>query len=212
STAPSESLACWPNSTRSAFSRSSAFASTLLVATRSEPAIASSLTSTARSAPMASALRSESAAFSGPIETTTTSVSESPLSRSASSTAFASKWLSAPSPERSSRFVPGSRREWPSGTCFTQTAIFMTRAMVPAGASLHALLQREHVGHEHLADLVRPGRPHRPLALIPRGERELLVPVEGVEQMVEIGEPDVHVAVGVVRDRMLDEHGLDVVP
>ena len=63
----------------------------LLVATRSDPASASSLTSTARSAPIASALRSESAAFSGPIDTTTTSVSESPFRRSASSTAFASK-------------------------------------------------------------------------------------------------------------------------
>ena len=38
STAPSESDACWPNSTRSAPSRSSAFASTALVATRSDPA------------------------------------------------------------------------------------------------------------------------------------------------------------------------------
>ena len=40
----------------------------------------------------------------------------------------------------------------------------------------------------------------------------MLVPVEGTEQVVQVGEPDVHVAVGVVRDRMLDQHGLDVVP
>ena len=99
----------------------------MLVATRSEPAAASSLTSTARSAPIASALRSESAAFSGPIDTTTTSVSDSPFRRNASSTAFVSKRLSAPSPERSSRFEPGSIRAEPSGTCFTQTAIFISR-------------------------------------------------------------------------------------
>ncbi len=44
--------------------------------------------------------------------------------------AFASKWLSAPSPERSSRFVAGSRRDGPSGTCFTQTAIFIPGGML----------------------------------------------------------------------------------
>src|SRR5579862_2143115 len=121
-TAPSASEACCPKRTRSAFSRASAPASTVLVATRSEPAAASSETSTARSAPIASAFRSESAAFAGPIETATTS--PSPFSRSASSTAFASKWLSAPSPDRSRRFEPGSIRPAPSGTCLMQTAIF----------------------------------------------------------------------------------------
>ena len=44
STAPSESAACCPKRTRSGLSRSSAFASARLVATRSEPASASSAT------------------------------------------------------------------------------------------------------------------------------------------------------------------------
>ena len=98
------------------------------MATRSEPAAASSETRTARSAPIASALRSELSARSGPIETTTTSPSPvASFSRSASSTAFASNAFSAPSPERSSRFVPGSIRlcAVASGTSFTQTAIFI---------------------------------------------------------------------------------------
>ena len=64
-----------PKRTRSACSRSSAFASTWLVPRRSEPAAASSETSTARSAPIASALRSDSIAFSGPSDTSTTSPS-----------------------------------------------------------------------------------------------------------------------------------------
>ena len=99
------------------------------MATRSEPATAASVTSTARSAPIASALRSDSIAFSGPTETTTTSPPRASLMRSASSTAFTSVALSAPSPVRSSRFVAGSMRRVAvaSGTCFTQTAIFIAR-------------------------------------------------------------------------------------
>ena len=94
---------------------------------RSDPAAASSETSTARSAPIASALRSESTAFSGPSETRTTSPPCASLIRSASSTAFKSIGLSAASPERSSRFVAGSIRlcTVASGTCLTQTAIFI---------------------------------------------------------------------------------------
>ena len=130
STAPSESLDCCPKRTRSAPSFSSAAASAREVATRSEPAAASSVISTARSAPMASALRSESSAPAGPIDTRTTSPSPpASFSFSASSTACESKWLSAPSPERSSLFVPGSMRLWTaaSGTSLTQTAIFIGR-------------------------------------------------------------------------------------
>ena len=99
-----------------------------LVATRSEPAAASSAINTARSAPIASALRSELTARSGPIETITTSPSPvASFSRSASSTAFASNAFSAPSPERSRRFVAASIRlcAVASGTSFTQTAIFI---------------------------------------------------------------------------------------
>ena len=76
---------------------------------------------------MASALRSESTAFAGPSDTSTTSPPCASLMRSASSTAFRSVGLSAASPERSSRFVAGSIRLWTvaSGTCLTQTAIFI---------------------------------------------------------------------------------------
>ena len=98
------------------------------MATRSEPAAPPSETRTARSAPIASALRSELTARSGPIETITTSPSPvASFSRSASSTALASNAFSAPSPERSSRFVPGSIRlcAVASGTSLTQTAIFI---------------------------------------------------------------------------------------
>ena len=77
---------------------------------------------------IASALRRELSARSGPIETTTTSPSPvDALSRNASSTAFASNAFSAPSPERSRRLLPGSIRlcAVASGTSFTQTAIFI---------------------------------------------------------------------------------------
>ena len=105
-----------------------------LVATRSEPAAASSVTSTSRSAPIASALRSDSAAPLGPIERTTTSVSASPsFTGSASSSACVSKSFSAPSPLRSRRSDEGSIRfgAAASGTSFTQTAIF-TAASIAA--------------------------------------------------------------------------------
>jgi len=48
------------------------------------------------------------------------------LIRRASSTALTSVAFNAPSPDRSSRFVPASRRrtDVASGTCFTHTAIF----------------------------------------------------------------------------------------
>ena len=84
--------------------------------------------STARSAPIASAFRSASIARSGPIETTTTSPSpDASLSFNASSTGYVSHSEIVSSPERSSRFVEGSRCRWEaaSGTAFTQTAIFM---------------------------------------------------------------------------------------
>src|SRR5207248_11372663 len=64
-----------PLSLHDALPISSARASTYEVATRSDPAAPGSLTSSARSAPMASALRIPSSAFSGPSETSTTSPS-----------------------------------------------------------------------------------------------------------------------------------------
>ena len=63
-TAPSESDDCCPKSTRSALLALERLASTALVATRSEPAAPSSVTRTARSAPIASAFRSELSARS----------------------------------------------------------------------------------------------------------------------------------------------------
>ena len=59
------------------------------------------------------------------------------FSFSASSTAFASKGFSAPSPERSSRFVDGSirRAAVASGTYLTQTAIFIARRDSTEGGS-----------------------------------------------------------------------------
>ena len=97
------------------------------MATRSEPSAASSVTSTERSAPIASARRSDSVAFAGPSVTRTTSPSPASLMRKASSTACTSKALRAPSTERSRRFVCGSIRFGApaSGTCFTHTAIFI---------------------------------------------------------------------------------------
>ena len=108
------------------------------MATRSEPAAASSETSTTRSAPIASARRIASSAFSGPTETITTSASPAAsFSFSASSTAFASNGFSAPSPERSSRLVEGSIRRVAvaSGTYLAQTAIFMPGGTLPRAGS-----------------------------------------------------------------------------
>ena len=123
---------------RSAASRSSAPASARVLPRRSEPPAAASDTRTARSAPMASALRSESTAFSGPSDTSTTSPPWASLIRSASSTAFRSVGLRVASPERSSRFVDGSIRlcTVASGTCFTQTAIFIGADSIGAETSL----------------------------------------------------------------------------
>ena len=91
----------------------------------------SSLTRSARSAPIASALRIASIARAGPIDTSTTSPSPAlSLIRSASSTAFASNGFRPASPERSSRFDAGSIRFGTASSglnvppALTQTAIF----------------------------------------------------------------------------------------
>ena len=128
--APSPSADCCPKRTRSALSRPSAPASARAVVTRSPPSKPGSLTSTERSAPIASVLRTASAAPGGPSDTTTTSPSPAASrTRSASSTGWRSKSESARSPERSSRPVDGSslRPVAASGTAFTQTAIFIDR-------------------------------------------------------------------------------------
>jgi hypothetical protein len=85
-------------------------------------------------------LRSASSAFCGPSETSTTSPSPvDSFTFSASSIAFASNALSAASPERSSLFVPASIRfACASGTCFTQTAIFIAPDSNEAGRARRA--------------------------------------------------------------------------
>src|SRR3954452_25434595 len=91
---------------------------------------------------MASAFRSASIAFSGPIETMTTSPSpDASRSLSASSTAYVSKSEMASSTERSRRFVavPMRRPAAASGTALTQTAIFM-RARLYLGVAIAALV------------------------------------------------------------------------
>ena len=79
---------------------------------------------------MASALRSESSAPAGPIDTRTTSPSPSPSFRlQGLFDGLRVEVVESPSPERSSLFVPGSMRllTAASGTSLTQTAIFIGR-------------------------------------------------------------------------------------
>ncbi len=68
--------------------------------------------------------------------------------RRASSTAFRSVGLSAASPERSSRFVPGSIRlcTVASGTCLTQTAIFIGEDSIRALRSVDAATAESEFG------------------------------------------------------------------
>ncbi len=94
----------------------------------SEPARAASVTSTARSAPSASALVSTRWADSGPMHTATISPTSAPPSRIriASSSACTSNGFGSESPDRSSRWVDGSSRrcDVALGTSLTQTAMF----------------------------------------------------------------------------------------
>src|SRR5205823_13398649 len=78
-------------------------------------------------APLRSGLGRGALDFAGPHEAGTTSPPCASLVRSASSTAFRSVGLSAPSPGLSSRLEAGSIRLWTvaSGTCLTQTAILI---------------------------------------------------------------------------------------
>ncbi len=117
-----------PVRTRSKPTCSRALARTSDVPRASEPWTASSLTSTAPSAPICSAFFRASRASSGPTVSTTTSMS-SPASRSrtASSTAYSSSSDSSPSTASRSVVVSAAkpRSAWASGTCLTQTTIFM---------------------------------------------------------------------------------------
>src|SRR6201996_4248454 len=105
------------------------------VCSTSDPASASSSRCTALSAPIDSALRTDSAAFSGPMVKIVTSLpSFFSLICSASSMAYSSSSLINPSTEaRSSVASPGFslRSAHVSGTCLTQTTMFMRDADLP---------------------------------------------------------------------------------
>ena len=127
-----------PQITRSYAPSAITLARTDDVARASEPASALSLTKIASFAPMESALRTASVARSGPIEITVT-VCAPPSSlppcasamRRASSTAYSSRSLrtaSTFSRSRSPLTIFFSAHE--SGTCLTQTAIFMAHMLL----------------------------------------------------------------------------------
>ena len=125
-----------PVTTRSTCSWASrcriAAASTRAVPMTSEPAIASSTTWTASSAPICRPRRTASAASSGPTVRATTDPPCASTSASAASRAFSSSSLRVPSPpSRTTRpSGPRARSDWMSGTCFTQTTI-LTRGTLP---------------------------------------------------------------------------------
>ena len=65
--------------------------------------------------------------------------------------------------------------------------------------------ERADVLHEGLAHLVDAVLPDGALALVPAGERELLVAVEVVQQVGEVGDAGADVAVRVVAQAMADQ-------
>src|ERR1700761_7945167 len=110
-------------------------ASAYEVCSTSEPASASSSRCTALSAPIDSALRIDSVALSGPIVRIVTSLpSFASLICSASSMAYSSSSLIRPSTDARSKVAsPGLslRSAQVSGTCLTQTTMFMRDADLP---------------------------------------------------------------------------------
>src|SRR3954451_13828665 len=164
----------------------------------SEPASAWSVSSTARSAPSASAFCSGRCACSRPMQSATISPTSCPASRSliASSRPWTSNGFSSLSPDRSSRFVDGSMRFAlvALGTSLTQTAMFTLSPclvwswLLPderRGALLHERAQalagvvrgeneRVQVGlvHQVAAD-VAVQRPVRGLLGVVQGDRAL---------------------------------------
>ena len=134
------SVEAMPHRTRSTLVSAPAFsialASTSEVAMASEPAIASSTTWMPLSAPICSALRTASTAFSGPTHSAVTSTSPSPafsLSWRACSTAYSSSSDRSPSTPTRSTVLSSSncRSAVASGTCLTQTMMFMVLARLP---------------------------------------------------------------------------------
>src|SRR5215470_16011990 len=120
-----------PQITRSNPTCFSAAAIAADVASASDPARPSSLRWTALSAPIDSALRMDSDALAGPIEKIVTSPPCASAIRSPSSIAYSSSSLMSPSGVcRSSVPSPGLsvRSTAVSGTCLTQTTMFMDNA------------------------------------------------------------------------------------
>ena len=109
-----------------------ASASTSDVANASEPWMASSTTWTPESAPICSALRTASAASSGPTVTTVTSPSPASMTCSACSTAYSSSSDSSPSTFSRSTVLSALnvRSAVASGTYFTATTILVTRTLL----------------------------------------------------------------------------------
>src|SRR4051812_30412593 len=128
-----------PRMTRSCSMVPSAFASAYDVASASEPCSPASTRWTALSAPIDNALRIVSADLSGPIVRTVTSPPPASLMRKASSTAYSSSSFMTPStPSRST--VLSSELSFfsahVSGTCLTQTTMFMAGGRPPVRGSV----------------------------------------------------------------------------
>src|SRR4051812_5492499 len=123
-----------PRMTRSCSIVASACARAYDVASASEPCRPGSTTWTALSAPIDSALRIVSTALSGPIESTVTSPPCASLIFSASSTAYSSSSFMTPSTLARSTVLSSELSFFSahvSGTCFTQTTMFMAGGRPP---------------------------------------------------------------------------------
>src|SRR4051794_18448937 len=80
----------------------------------------------------------------------------------------------------------------------------------PSRYALHPRLEREHPGDERLRHLEDALLPHGLLALVPRSERKPLAAAEVAEQVAKVQHTSLDVAVKALRQRMSDEHLLDV--
>src|SRR4051812_23949189 len=123
-----------PRITRSCSIVPNALARAYDVASASEPCNAGSTMCTALSAPIDSALRMVSTAFSGPMLSTVTSPPCASLIFSASSTAYSSSSFMTPSTLARSTVLSSELSFFSahvSGTCFTQTTMFMAGGRPP---------------------------------------------------------------------------------
>src|SRR6266404_7931340 len=72
-----------------------------------------------------------------------------------------------------------------------------------------AALKREHVGHEQLRLRVDPDLTHGLLALVPGGESQPFVALEVMQEVAQIQNADLDVAVEGGRNPVAEEHVLD---